>query len=63
MGPFAIAVLQALPGLIAAGRDSIQIINEANTRISTGRDPTPADWDWLNAQIKGLQDRLHAPGT
>lgn len=62
MGPFAIAVLQALPTLISAGRDVSQIIGEANSRIAAGNDPTPADWQWLNDQIKGLQDRLHAPG-
>lgn len=62
MGPFAIAVLQALPGLIAAGRDVTQIVTEANSRVASGKDPTDADWSWLNSQISGLQVRLHAPG-
>lgn len=67
MGPFAIALLQNLPALLAAGADVVGLVTEANGRIATAqkekRDPTPADWDWLNSEIKGLQDRLHAPGT
>lgn len=67
MGPFAIAVLQNLPALIAAGADVAGLVTEANGRIATAqaekRDPTPADWDWLNGEIRSLQGRLHAPGT
>lgn len=63
MGPFAIALLQNLPGLIAAGADVTKLVQDGNARIAKGGDPTPADWDWLNGEIKGLQDRLNAPGS
>lgn len=63
MGPFAITLLQALPGLIAAGADITKLVTEGNQRVSKPGEPTAADWDWLNGEIKSLQQRLHAPGT
>lgn len=63
MGPFAITLLQSLPGLIAAGADVVSLVQGGNERIAKGGDPTPEDWDWLNSQIAELQKRLHAPGT
>lgn len=63
MGQFAIALLQSLPGLIAAGVDVAGIVTEGNQRVARGGDPTPEDWAWLNGEIEKLQDRLHAPGT
>lgn len=67
MEKFAILLIQNLPALIAAGQDITGLVTEANRRISDAqaekREPTAADWDWLNGEIKALQDRLHAPGT
>lgn len=59
MGPFAIALLQSLPSLIAAGVDVAGLVTEGNKRVAKGGDPTPEDWDWLNREIKQLQARLH----
>lgn len=63
MGPFAITLLQALPGLIAAGADITKLVSEGNQRVSKAGEPTAEDWDWLNGEIAALQKRLHAPGT
>lgn len=63
MGAFAVTLLQALPGLIAAGADITKLVTEGNQRVSKVGDPTQADWDWLNNEIRALQQRLHAPGS
>jgi hypothetical protein len=63
MGPLAIALLQSLPGLIAAGADITKLVQEGSERVSKAGEPTAQDWEWLNGQIKELQGRLHAPGT
>ena len=61
---YAIQILGILPQLIAAGRDVTALIQQGQAVLSdaqaNGREPTDADWNELNAQIKALQDELHA---
>lgn len=61
---YAVSLLGELPGLIAAGKDVIDLVKSGQTALQSmqdqGRDPTPAEWDALNAQIKALRDELHA---
>jgi hypothetical protein len=62
---YALQLLAALPQLIQAGADVMQMITEAKDRLQNmqdeGRDPTPAEWDDLNARIATLRGELHAP--
>jgi hypothetical protein len=62
---YALQLLQTIGPLIQAGRDVMGLINQAKASLATmqaeGRDPTPAEWDALNASIKALRDELHAP--
>jgi len=59
MSALAIAslVLQELPAMIAAGRDILALVTQTNAVLTAaqaeGRDPTAAEWDALNAIIKG----------
>lgn len=61
---YALKALQALPGLIAAGRDVTELAAETGQRLKDmrdeGRDPTPGEWDDLNARIDVLRGRLHS---
>lgn len=61
----ALSVFSQLPGLISAGANVIALINSTKTTLTTAkaenRDPTPAEWDALNAQIDDLRKQLHAP--
>jgi hypothetical protein len=60
---FALQALTALPQIIAAGQDAIAFINSTRAALATmkdeNRDPTPAEWDALNAQIDALIARLN----
>lgn len=60
---YALQVLAVLPQLIAAGRSVASIVQDANTALAAmqaeNRDPTPAEWDALNAQIAALRSELH----
>jgi len=62
---YALQLLNVLPALITAGRDVSTLVTQGQAAIEAmitdKRDPTPAEWDALNAQIKALQDELHAP--
>ena len=64
---FALKILQVLPGLIAAGKDVTQLITDTSQRVQEmrdqNRDPTPGEWDDLNAQIDSLRGRLHSDDT
>lgn len=64
MGAFAITLLTALPQLIKAGMDVTALIQESTARMQAmqaeRRDPTPAEWDALNAQIDALRKELHS---
>ena len=59
MGALAIAmtVMTELPAMIAAGRDIMALVTQTNAVLKAaqaeGRDPTAAEWDALNAIIKG----------
>jgi len=61
---FALAALQAVPAIIAAGADVVGFITQTATAVTAmqvaNRDPTQAEWDALNAQIAGLQKELDA---
>lgn len=61
---FAIQLLDVIPSLIAAGRDVAALVSDGKAKIEAmqaeNRDPTPAEWDSLNAQIKALRDELHS---
>ncbi len=62
---YALSLLTELPALISSGKDVIDLIKSGSTALKSmqdqGRDPTSAEWDALNAQIKVLRDELHAP--
>ncbi len=62
---FAIELLGQVPALIAAGKDVVALAQSGHAALTAmqaeNRDPTPAEWDALNAQIKALRDELHAP--
>ncbi len=62
---YAISLLTELPGLIASGKQVIDLIQTGSNALKAmqteGRDPTDAEWAALNAQIKVLRDELHAP--
>ncbi len=62
---YAISLLGEVPGLIAAGKSVVDLVQSGSAALKTmqseNRDPTAAEWDALNAQIKTLRDELHAP--
>ena len=59
----ALQLLQSLPALIAAGDEVKGLIEDQTAKLKdmadTGRDPTPQEWDELNAQIDKLRTSLH----
>lgn len=59
----ALQLLQSLPALIAAGAEVKGLIEDQTAKLKdmadTGRDPTPQEWDELNAQIDKLRASLH----
>lgn len=65
--PFAIQLLTSLPSLIQAGVDITNLVSDSTEKLKSmqaeNRDPTPAEWDELNARIKSLRGELHAPGA
>ena len=62
---YALSLLTELPGLIASGKQVIDLIQTGSTALKAmqteNRDPTAAEWDQLNARIKALRDELHTP--
>jgi hypothetical protein len=62
--PFAITLLSSLPQLIKAGMDVTSLIQDSMAKMKTmeeeKRDPTPQEWDALNAQIDALRKELHS---
>ena len=64
---YAMQVLQILPSLISTGRSVLSLVEQTNSALdkmqSEKRDPTPAEWEALNATIAALRSELHAPGT
>lgn len=66
---YALQILQAVPSLIAAGKSVTALVTDGAAAVKSmqaeNRDPTPAEWATLDAQIKALRDELHtgAPGS
>lgn len=62
---FAIQLLTALPSLVKAGMDITALVQDSTAKLNQmqaeKRDPTPEEWDDLNAKIKALREELHAP--
>ena len=56
---YAIQLLSMLPSLIGAGQGVMALINQGQTALANmvaeKRDPTPAEWDALDA----IRDSLH----
>ncbi len=56
---FALEALNILPSLIGAGVDVIELINKTSDSLkemqATGSDPSPEQWDELNALIEDLR--------
>lgn len=61
----ALNVLEVLPGVVTAGEDALQLIQSTSATLrvaqSQGRDPSPNEWDAINAQIEKLREVLDAP--
>lgn len=61
---YAVQLLSSLPALIQAGRDVVGVVQNGTAKLQTmqaeGRDPTQAEWDELDADIKRLQGELHS---
>lgn len=61
---YALQLLNALPALIQAGHDVSELITDTRDRLKNmeteGRDPTPGEWDDLNARIGLLRGDLHS---
>lgn len=59
----ALQLLQSLPALIAAGAEVKGLVEDQTAKLKdmadTGRDPTQAEWDDLNAKIDQLRATLH----
>lgn len=59
---FALQILMQLPGLINAGVDIFDIVQNAADKIkkaqTEGRDITDAEWDESNSEIAALQAEL-----
>jgi GH24 family phage-related lysozyme (muramidase) len=63
--PFAIQLLEALPGLFASGAQALALI-QAHTdalkaMVAENRGPTQDEWNALNATISGFEAQLDAP--
>jgi hypothetical protein len=62
---YAVQLVGALPGLIQAGVDITRTLREGQSKLqqfeAEGRNPTPQEWDALNAEIARLRGELHAP--
>lgn len=60
---FALKLLEALPQLIQAGQDATDLIGQLKEMRDTGQDPSPGQWDDLNARIDLLRGQLHSDDT
>lgn len=60
---FLLQALQAIPPLLKAGADIAQFVKDTTAKVEVmqaeGRDPTPAEWDALNAIIATGREALH----
>ncbi len=61
---FGLLAMEIVPHVIAGVSGAAQAFSEAHAvykaLAAEGRDPTPAEWDALNAGIKALEDKLHS---
>lgn len=57
---FALELLDALPLFIQAGQNASDLIQQAKDMRDSGQDPTPGQWDDLNARIGLLRGDLHS---
>ncbi len=61
---YMLQVLNAIPGLLAAGQSVMGLVNNATVAVQNmqaeNRDPSPAEWDALNKTIAALRSELHA---
>lgn len=59
---FALAILQALPTLIQAGDQALQLIEEGIASLQAmqaqNRDPTDAEWQAINDLVTQLQAKV-----
>lgn len=59
----AITLLEALPGLITASQEVLAMLNATTASLKTmqaeNRDPTPAEWQAMHAQIAAIRAQLH----
>lgn len=60
--------IDRLPALLQAGAAVAHVVDllgqhkaMQDTLASEGRDPTPAEWDALNARLDALEKQLQAP--
>lgn len=57
---YALKLLEALPALIQAGHDASDMVLRVRNMRDEGRDPTPGEWDDLNARIDFQRKKLHS---
>ena len=61
---YATQILSMLPALLLAGKNVSELIKNGNAALTSmqaeNRDPTPGEWDDLNAQIDALRAELHS---
>jgi uncharacterized protein involved in exopolysaccharide biosynthesis len=61
---FATTLLGSLPQLIAGGAQILDLVNSGNAKLKQfadeKRNPTPEEWDALNASIDAKRAQLHS---
>lgn len=61
---FALQLLNVVPGLVAAGANVVGLIQDGRAALQKmqdeNRDPSPEEWDALNARIGELRKALHS---
>lgn len=59
---YAIQAFEGLSELVSGASEAIKFIQDAVTALKAmqadGRDPTPEEWDALDAQIEALRSQL-----
>jgi len=64
---FAMILIQYLPAAIQGISEAAQLIEwgveRVKTMVAEKRDPSPAEWDELNAKTDALRARLHSDAT